>query len=250
MPRPALVMIHGLVGSLDYFGPETLLRHAQPSTPALLGYGERRDAAPHILTLEGQAEHVAAHIRELTSEPVWLLGHSMGGAIAMLLAARQPELVCGLINVEGNFTLKDAFWSSRVVAQGPDEWEREYRGMLSGVRVWLVACGVAPNPRRVRWAEQILACQPASTVYAMSRAIVEETRDPDFMQAVQAVVDGGPPIHLIAGERSAAAWDVPDFVRRAARSYTEQPDAGHLMMLEAPDAFCRIVDECLHTRVA
>ena len=82
----------------------------------------------------------------------------------------------------------------------------------------------------------------------MSRAIVEETRDPDFMQAVQAVVDVGLPIHLIAGERSAAAWDVPDFVRRAAHSYTEQPDAGHLMMLEAPDAFCRIVDECLHTR--
>ncbi len=52
-------------------------------------------------------------------------------------------------------------------------------------------------------------------------------------------------MHLVAGERSAADWDVPDFVRRAARSYTEQPGAGHLMMLEDPDAFCQIVNEIM-----
>ena len=43
------------------------------------------------------------------------------------------------------------------------------------------------------------------------------------------------------GAKSAADWGVPDFVRVAAASYTEQPDAGHAMMLEAPSAFCDIV---------
>ena len=52
-------------------------------------------------------------------------------------------------------------------------------------------------------------------------------------------------MHWVAGERSAADWDVPDFVRRAARSYTVQPGAGHLMMLEDPDAFCQIVNEIM-----
>jgi len=62
---------------------------------------------------------------------------------------------------------------------------------------------------------------------------------------VRRVVESGMAIHLIAGERSAKAWDAPDFVRAAACSYTEIADAGHLMMLEQPAAFCRVVDSIL-----
>ena len=80
-------------------------------------------------------------------------------------------------------------------------------------------------------------------MYAMSSAIVRETASPAYRDCVRRVVERICPVHLVAGEQSAADWDVPDFVRRAARSYTEQPGAGHLMMLEDPDAFCQIVNE-------
>ena len=52
-------------------------------------------------------------------------------------------------------------------------------------------------------------------------------------------------LNLIAGERSAEAWDVPAFVLAAARSYTEIAGAGHLMMLEEPAVFCRAVESVL-----
>ena len=81
----------------------------------------------------------------------------------------------------------------------------------------------------------------------MSNAIVEETLTPAYLDLVRRVVDRGVPIHLIAGERSAKEWDVPGFVRAAARSYTKIPATGHVMMLENPDAFCDAVNAILTT---
>ena len=76
------------------------------------------------------------------------------------------------------------------------------RGVLndSNSAGWLTRCGVEPTEQRVTWAKQILANQPAATVYAMSRSLVGQTESPDFLGAVRRVVDRGIRVHLIAGE--------------------------------------------------
>ncbi len=107
---------------------------------------------------------------------------------------------------------------------------------------WLRGCGIECTAERTAWAASILEHQPASTVHAMSVALTAETGHDDYLQLVGRVLNRGVPLHLVAGERSAGDWDVPASVRRAAVSYTEIPDAGHLMMLEQPDAFCGIVE--------
>ncbi|MCH8054391.1 MAG: alpha/beta hydrolase [Planctomycetes bacterium] len=242
---PMLVMIHGLMGSLDNFDAGERIGEARVAMPDLLGYGSQAGVQTRGLTLAGQAEHVVGLIRALPDETVWLLGHSMGGAVAMLVADRIPDRIASVINVEGNFTLKDAFWSARIAEQGFEDWTRDYRRMQCDCAGWLQECGIKPSDERIRCAEAVFANQPAETVYAMSHAIVRETAAPAYLDCVRRVVERGCPVHLVAGERSAADWDVPDFVRRAARSYTEQPGAGHLMMLEDPDAFCQIVNEIM-----
>ena len=243
--KPSLVMIHGLIGSLDYFDPGERIGEARVVTLDLLGYGSLADVPTRGLALAGQAEHVVGLVRSLPDETVWLLGHSMGGAVAMLVADRIPDRMAGVINVEGNLSLKDAFWSARIAEQGLEDWTLEYRRMQCDCAGWLEKCGIEPSDERIRRAETVLANQVAETVYAMSRAIVRETAAPAYRDCVRRVVEQSCPVHLVAGERSAADWDVPDFVRRAARSYTEQPGAGHLMMLEDPDAFCQIVNEIM-----
>ena len=240
-----LVMVHGLIGSPDYFDPASGVRRAEIHTLDLLGYGSMRDVERERLTLGGQAAHVAGFIEALAVGPVWLLGHSMGGAIVMMVANRHPDRVAGIISVEGNFTLADAFWSRRIAALDCDVWEREFERMRADPVGWLTRCGVERTDRAEAWGHAIVDHQPAGTLHAMSRAIVAETGDPSYLEAVRRVVRCGIPLHLVAGERSASAWDVPDDLRQAAASYREQPGAGHMMMLDAPDAFCRIVDACL-----
>jgi pimeloyl-ACP methyl ester carboxylesterase len=46
------------------------------------------------------AERVAGHIEEKWQRPVLVCGHSTGGAIALQLAVRHPELIAGLILVD------------------------------------------------------------------------------------------------------------------------------------------------------
>ena len=242
MAKPVLLMIHGLVGSLEYFNPTSRIRAFRVATVDLLGYGEHRDAPQERLSLSVQADHVLGCAKERGSDGLFLAGHSMGGAVAMLAAARRPGPIRGIINIEGNFTSKDAFWSGRIVRQSPDAWAKRFELMRADAAAWLRQCGVEPSEQRLAWAEHILDHQASGTVYSMSKAIVEEAAGEDYLAAIRRVVDSGIEIHLVAGERSAAAWDVPDFVRAAARSYTEIPGAGHLMMLEKPDAFCRAID--------
>lgn len=245
MNEPTLLMIHGIIGSLHYFDPQSRMPGINVVTEDLLGYGRHTDVGVDRLTLAAQADHVAGRIDELPNERIWLLGHSMGGAVAVLAADLRGDRVCGIINVEGNLTEKDTFWSRKIAAKTPEQWAREYRGMVAGPGRWIERCGVIPDPLRTAWAKQFLDNQPASTLYAMSKALLEGTLCPEFLDTVRRVLDRGIPMHLVAGSKSAADWGVPDFVREAAASYTEQPGVGHLMMLEAPEAFCEIVSSLL-----
>ena len=245
MSKPTLVMIHGLAGSLHYFDPQSRITGAEVHCCDLLGYGEHRRTEEDRLTLSAQVEHVERYLEQFGTGPVWLLGHSMGGAVVMLLADRRADLVAGLINVEGNFTLKDAFWSGSIIRNSPAEWADEYRALRANLPATTKSWSISPNPQRIEWIGRILDNQPAETVYRMSEAIVAETRPTAYLGTVRRVVDADIPCHLIAGEKSAAAWDLPEFVRRAARSYAQQPGAGHLMMLEDPDRFCALVGSIL-----
>ncbi|MGX7002141.1 alpha/beta fold hydrolase [Caballeronia sp. KNU42] len=236
-----LVMIHGLMGSIAYFSPDARMRGTGVHTPDLIGYGSHANADANSITLDNQAASVIRYMEEQVGEPSWLLGHSVGGAVAMLVAAKAPTLVRGLISVEGNFTLEDAFWCRKIATLSDEAWSAEHRRMLADPAAWLQNSGVTLSPQRIAWANDILRNQPRSTIAAMARAVVKETGSPEFLEHARAAVAMGTPIHLLAGERSAPGWDVPDWVRSASLSYFVQPDTGHMMMLEQPEAFCDIV---------
>lgn len=91
-------------------------------SPDLFGHGTEADANPDGMTVEAQVEDVRAIVdRTAPSTSVHLVGHSVGGVIAMSLAHRFPGQVASLVNVEGNFTLADAFWSAQLTTKAPAE---------------------------------------------------------------------------------------------------------------------------------
>jgi pimeloyl-ACP methyl ester carboxylesterase len=175
-------------------------------------------------------------LREEVGEPAWLLGHSVGGAVMMLAAEQAPELVAGLISVEGNFTLKDAFWCSRIAAMPEADWAAEYGAMEDDPAAWLERSGIEASDQRIAWAQDILENQPYTTIQAMARSVLEVTGAPAYLEGVRRVLGSGVPLYLLGGELSAAGWDIPEWVLALACKSLVQPKAGHMMMLEDPAA--------------
>jgi pimeloyl-ACP methyl ester carboxylesterase len=240
--RASLLMIHGLLGSSSYYDPQSLLPELDVRTPDLLGYGSNRSIDRGI-GLHAQAAEIVRILREEIKRPAWLLGHSVGGAVMMLAAGQAPELVQGLISVEGNFTLKDAFWCSRIAAMPEADWAAEYGAMEDDPAAWLERSGIEATDLRIAWAREILSNQPVETIQAMARSVIEVTGAPTYLEGVRRVLGTGVPLYLLGGELSAAGWDVPEWVLALACKSQVQPKAGHVMMLDDPAAFCGIVGE-------
>lgn len=95
---PTAVYLHGLGGSsLNWYDLMVALGdHVEGWALDLGGFGDSPPPRDGDFTPAGHARSVAAFIEHLGSGPVHLFGNSMGGAIALQLAARRPELVRSL----------------------------------------------------------------------------------------------------------------------------------------------------------
>ncbi len=246
MHKPApIVFIHGLIGTLQEPDLPGSFEPGRALAPDLLGYGSLSGVAPAEVSLPAQVAHLRETIeRSFGAEPVHLVGHSIGGALAGLFAHEFAERVSALVSVEGNFTLKDAFWSSAVAKMTPEEAGRMLDGFRQDPGAWLARSGIAPQPHDVEIANRWLSRQPASTIRAMARSAVAETGSPDYLPKLRAVFSRHR-VHLIAGARSRPGWDAPGWALSEAASLTVIPGAGHMMMLENPAGFAAAVKTTL-----
>jgi pimeloyl-ACP methyl ester carboxylesterase len=94
-----IVLLHGFVNSSALWD-DTIAAFQHDYrlyAPDLPGHGHSPPRLPW--KLREVAEIVAAWLQALEAEPTTFIGHSMGGALAMLLAATRPELVHRLVLV-------------------------------------------------------------------------------------------------------------------------------------------------------
>jgi pimeloyl-ACP methyl ester carboxylesterase len=243
-----VLLIHGLFGSLSAPRILSAFGDRQVLAPDLIGYGAHRDAVPHGWTLQDQADHVAAYVRDHVDAPVHVVGHSVGGAVAVFLARRHPDLVRSLTSVEGNLTLGDAFWSRKISTRTLPEIDEEVAGFRDDVAAWIGRSGVAATPFALATAGLWLDNQPASTLRTQARAVIAATGERGYLELVRAILASGVPVHLVAGARTGAGWNVPEWLSAEAASSTIIPNAGHLMMLEDPEIFAETLLRNLNGR--
>jgi len=237
-----IILLHGLIGSLS---DKTLLEpfgHLKVLTPDLLGYGENIAKADEITTLKDQVEHVISYMDDRNIEKANIVGHSVGGAIAVLVATHYPERVCSLISVEGNMTPPDAFWSANLSDTPIQEIQSLLEGYKSNISAWISDADVKPDKESIRIATDWLNNQSAETLKAQAGAVVSATSDQsDFLDRLNAQIKKGLELHLVAGSNSRNDWHVPQYIIDNARSFTLIPDTGHLMMLQSPEMFAQAI---------
>lgn len=110
--KPVL-FLHGLTFSADTFGNLTGLLdpEIQCWSTDFRGHGQSDRTGPPYLFSDLVNDTIAV-IREGIKTPTTLFGHSLGGAVALAVAARAPEWVTGLI-VSDNFLTRDRYQELR-----------------------------------------------------------------------------------------------------------------------------------------
>ena len=101
--RP-VVLIPGLFGAAYAYrnvAPDLAAAGRQTITVELLGTGASSRPARADYSLAAQAQRLAAVLDTLQVRGAILVAHSLGAAVAMRLAVERPDLVAGLVSIEG-----------------------------------------------------------------------------------------------------------------------------------------------------
>ena len=118
--------------------PSRLRRSGRPLSPRARGRLDRARAAAvsqHAAACSPRIEPGSARSSTARSGTVWLAGHSMGGALAVLAAAEQPERIARLtlispagLPLQKSMTASLADFARQVVSSratpGPTRWSR------------------------------------------------------------------------------------------------------------------------------
>lgn len=103
---PARVYVHGLGATSPAYFTETavhpLLAGHRSLLVDLLGHGHSDRPATFAYTLEDHADALAEALRAAEVTGAEVVAHSMGGSVAIVLAARHPHLVSRLVLVDAN----------------------------------------------------------------------------------------------------------------------------------------------------
>ncbi len=102
---PLLLLVHGYTGGKENWYPLAgiLKNHFRVIAPDLPGWGDSQRDAGADYGYTAQVDRLVQFIDALAAgTPVALVGHSMGGGIAALLAARHPQCVDKLVLMDAS----------------------------------------------------------------------------------------------------------------------------------------------------
>ena len=277
--RPPLVLVHGwmdvgasyqfMVDALtpDFFADRLII------APDWRGFGQSTGPAcdhytmaDYLGDLDGLLDHFCG------DAPVDLMGHSMGGNVAMMYAGARPARIRRLINLEG-FGLP-ATRPEQAPARYA-QWMDEVKGLHRGeqaLKTYPDAAGVAArlqktNPRLPadkahwlarQWAEPRLGADGATRWHirgdAAHRVVSAQLFRADEMRALYAAITA--PTQVVETEGSGpdqwwkGRYSLDEFHQRLQSvpqcQRTTLPDCGHMLHHDQPALLARQLQEFLH----
>ena len=227
MEPAGLRVAHAIEGDYDVIMPDAR-GHGKSSVP---DYGYR---------YEDHANDVVGLIEALRLPPPILIGHSMGGMTAAVVASRNPKLLRGLILADPTFL------SPKVQREIRDsDVADQHRRYLNMSLDDVVAEARIRHPDRSLDTIELIARARLQT--SMGAFDVLTPPNPDYMQVVSAIEV--PSLLVIGGSAGVVSPDVAaDLQRLNPRLQVEQiPEAGHGLHYDQPERFAVVVKSFLRS---
>jgi pimeloyl-ACP methyl ester carboxylesterase len=161
-----------------------------------------------------------------------LIGHSMGGLTALLLAHQNPSQVASFVDIEGNLRPEDCFLSRQIVSHShrdADAFLADFVDRLTASRYYSSSLYAASLPHKVR----------AGAVRPIFESMVEIT---DTEPLLDWLLDLSAPTMFMYGEQNNALSYLP-MLQRGGVELAEVVQSGHFPMYSnAPEMWRRIAD--------
>lgn len=266
---PVLVFIHGWLLSRSYWQPliERLAADYQCLIYDLRGFGDSQTQIeptqknysklsgeiPDTIatkqsqdryTLAAYAKDLGILVRKLGINQAWVIGHSLGGSIALWGASLLPEQVLGVIclNAGGGIYLKEEFERFRAAGQKLLKFRPRWLCYAPLLDLLFMRAQVA-RPIGRRWGRQRLIDFVAADSEAALRVLLDSTTEAEVHRLPQVVSQLQQPVYFFAGTKDKVIE--PKYVRHLAsfhqlfqgcgKNVIEIPGCGHMAMVEKPD---------------
>lgn len=266
-----LVFIHGWLNSRGYWRPliSNLSANFQCLSYDLRGFGEsqpngKTDFAPQgtsfsldatknsnfgnsfdsVYAPVAYARDLAILLEQLNITSAWLIGHSLGGTIALWEAAYNPSRVQGVIciNSGGGIYLKEAFEQFRSARARFLQIRPRWLSQLPLIDWFFSRISVA-RPLERHWARQRVIDFVVADPEAALGTLLDSTTEEEINRLPQLVSQLKQPVYFLAGAKDKVME--PKYVRHLAsfhrlfqycgENVIEIPNCGHLAMLEQPE---------------
>lgn len=269
--KEAIVFAHGWLLSQCYWQPiiQLLQNDYQCLSYDLRGFGasnqelqQRHQAtvdasgATTAYTLEAYAQDLGKLVESLKLEKVWVVGHSLGGSIALWAAKLFPQRVAGVIcvNAGGGVYLPEEFSRFRRAGKQIVRWRPAWLASMPMIARAFTHMMVF-HPLSLEWGKQRVVDFLAAHEEAAIASLLESTTEAEVHQLPQVVADLAQPVHFIAGAKDTIMQE--KYVRHLASFHpsfqdvhsnvTVLPECGHMAMLEQPTALAAKIQIILKT---
>ncbi len=238
--EPAFVYLHGmgLASSVTYaqaVADATLARHRSILIDFLgFGFSDRPDTFEY--TLEDHARTVAALLDHLAIGRCGIVGHSLGGSVAITLSALRPDLVSRLVLCEALLDPGGGDTSRRIAAQSEAAFCRSgYQELVDDVR----AAAFQGDPLSVVVSGTFAVLAPFA-LYRTAVGLVQGTR-PTMRERLLSLRI---PRAYLFGEYSLPHADTAALPNQGVAVHIV-PGAGHGMMWDTPSGFAATLKAAL-----
>lgn len=244
---PACVFIHGALDSsiagMAMTAAQRGLADRRRVLIDLLGYGlsDRPKVAEYSLARHAQI--VTDLLDHLGIDGCQLVGHSMGGAVAVMVASERPDLVCDLVLAEGNLSAGPAGFAAFAEGRSEEDYVNDWFPNFIASRLedakaeaGVLAIHLGMVQAAAPWA-----------VYRMSQSLNAGSVQPSLRERFISL--DIPRAYFLGGRSEYDEEDLPlkTELTQHGGDWVVVPDADHQMNVDNPEGFADAIARRLRT---